>query len=109
MCAEGHRLQRELHQADRRLHPIVVIKEPQATYGFSSRIMSYLLDMLIYVCMILLDNLLQCLLFIAVIDLSRTCDSTTILIYNALLMFMIYFWIKIKLKVLIFLTVDTPH
>ena len=60
--------------------------------------------MLIYVAMILVDNLLQCLLFIAVIDLSRTCDSTVALIYKSLIMFMIYPWIKIKLKVLIFPT-----
>jgi hypothetical protein len=46
--------------------------------------------MLIYVGMILLDNMLQCLLFIAMIDLSRTCDSTAILICNSLVMFMIY-------------------
>jgi hypothetical protein len=58
--------------------------------------------MLIYVCIILLDNLLQCLLFIIVIDLSRTCDSTAILIYNVLIMLMIYPRIKIKLKVQIF-------
>jgi hypothetical protein len=46
--------------------------------------------MLICVDMILLDNLLQYLLFIAMIDLSGTCDSTASLICNALLMFMIY-------------------
>jgi hypothetical protein len=40
------------------------------------------------------------------IDLSRSCDSTAILICNALVMFMIYHWIKIKLKVLIFPTDD---
>jgi hypothetical protein len=45
--------------------------------------------MLIYIGMILLDNLLQCLLFIAMIDLSRTCGRTS-LIYKALVMFMIY-------------------
>jgi hypothetical protein len=56
--AEDHRLQRELRQADHRLHLIVVVKEPQVFYGFSSQIMFYLLDMLIYVDMILLDNLL---------------------------------------------------
>jgi hypothetical protein len=38
--------------------------------------MAYILNMLICVGMILLDNLLQCLLFIAMIDVSRTCDST---------------------------------
>jgi hypothetical protein len=59
---------------------------------------------LICVGMILLDNLLQCLLIIVVIDLSRTCDSTGILICNAFVMFMIYLWIKIKLKLLIFPT-----
>jgi hypothetical protein len=80
--------------------PIVVVKEPQVTYGFFSQIMS--LDMLIYVGIILLVNILQWLLFIAVIDLSRTCDNIASLICNVLLMFMIYFWIKIKLKLLIF-------
>jgi hypothetical protein len=39
---------------------------------------------------ILLDNMLQCFLFIAMINLSRTYDSTAILICNALVMFMIY-------------------
>jgi hypothetical protein len=71
--------------------------------------MSYILNMLICVYMILLDNLLQYLLFITVIDLSRTCDSTVILIYNALVMFMIYPWIKIKLKVLIFPTIQKTY
>jgi predicted small integral membrane protein len=71
------------------IRPIVIIKEPQVTYGFTSQIMSYLLHMLIYVGMILLDNLLEYLLFIAMIDLYRTCDSTASLFYNALVMFMI--------------------
>jgi hypothetical protein len=67
MRAEGHRLQHELRQADRRLHLIIIIKELQVTYGFNSQIMSYILNMLICVGMILLDNLLQYLLFIAMI------------------------------------------
>jgi hypothetical protein len=71
--------------------------------------MSYILNILICVGIILLDNLLQYLLFITMIDLSRTCCSTTSLICNVLLMFMIYFWIKIKLKVLIFSTVQKPY
>jgi hypothetical protein len=58
--------------------------------------------MLICVGVILLDNLLQYLLFIIMIDLSRNYDNTAILIYNALVIFMIYPWIKIKPKVLIF-------
>jgi hypothetical protein len=65
--------------------------------------------MLIHVGMILIDNLLQCLLFITMIDLSRTFDSTATIICNALVMFMIYPWIKIKLKVLIFSTIQKPY
>jgi hypothetical protein len=34
--AEGRCLQRELRQADRRLHPVIIIKEPQVTYGLCS-------------------------------------------------------------------------
>jgi hypothetical protein len=68
-------------------------------YGFFSQIMSYILNMLICIGMILLDNLLQYLLFIAMIYLSKTYDSTASLICFALLTFMIYPWIKIKLKV----------
>jgi hypothetical protein len=60
--------------------------------------------MFICVGMILLDNLLQYLLFIVVIDLSKTCDSIATLICNVLVMFMIYPYIKIKLKLLIFST-----
>jgi hypothetical protein len=40
--------------------------------------------------MILLDNLLQCLLFIDMIDLSRIRGNAATLICNALVMFMIY-------------------
>jgi hypothetical protein len=53
--------------------------------------MSYIFNMLICICMILLDNPLQCLLFIIVIDLSRTYGSNANLIWYALVMFIIYF------------------
>jgi hypothetical protein len=66
--------------------------------------MSYILNILICVGLILVDSLLQCFMFIAVIDLSLTFYSSVVLIYNLLFMFTIYFWIKIKLKVLIFPT-----
>jgi hypothetical protein len=56
--AEGHCLQCKLHQVERRLQLIVVIKELSVTYGFSAQIMSYILNMLICIGMILLDNLL---------------------------------------------------
>jgi hypothetical protein len=71
--------------------------------------MSYIFNMLICVGMILLDNLLQYFLFIAMIDLSRTYGTTTSLICYALVMFMIYSWIKIKLKVLIYLSIQKPY
>jgi hypothetical protein len=89
-CAEGHCLQRELRQGDRRLHPVIIVKEPQVMYGSCSPIMSYIFNVFICVGMILLDNLLQCFMFIAMIDLSRTCGTATSLIYYALVMFMIY-------------------
>jgi hypothetical protein len=92
--AEGHRLQRKLHQADRRLHPVFIVKEPQVTYDSCSQIMSYIFNMLICVCMILLDNLLQCFLFIAMIDLSRTYGTVTSLICYPLVMFMIFLGLK---------------
>jgi hypothetical protein len=107
-CTEGRRLQHKLHQVKRRLQLVIVVMEPNITYGFSTQIMSYVLNMLIFVGMILLDNLLQCLLFIAMTDLSRTCDSTASLICYALVMFIIYSWIKIKLKVLIYPTIQKP-
>jgi hypothetical protein len=90
-CAESHRLQRELHQVDRRLNSIVIVKESQVKCGYCSQIMSYIFNILIYVCMILLDNLLSCLLFIAMIDISRTWGTVISLIYYALVIFMIYF------------------
>jgi hypothetical protein len=106
---EGHRLHRELHQVDRRLHLIIVVKEPQVTYGYFSRIMAYIFNMLIYVGMILLDNLLQCLFFIVMIDPSRTCGTAANLICYALVMIIIYSWLKIKLKVLIYPIIQKPY
>jgi hypothetical protein len=71
--------------------------------------MSYIFNMLICVGMILLDNLLQCLLFIPMMDLSRTCRIAATSICNALVMFIIYPWIKFKLKVLIFSIINKPY
>jgi hypothetical protein len=98
---------RELHQFAGALQDPTIVKEDM--YVFNSPIMSYILNMLICVGMILLDYLLQCFLLIDVIDLSRTCESTTVLIYNSLVMFMRYFWIKLKLKVSIFETIQKPY
>jgi hypothetical protein len=68
---------------------IYVVQEN--TYMLNSSIMSYILNVLICVDMILLDNLLQYFMFIDVIDLSSTFNNTIILIYKSLFMFMIYF------------------
>jgi hypothetical protein len=109
LCIEGCHLQCELRQADHRLHPVIIVREPQVTYGSCSQIMSYMFNMLICVGMIFLDNLPQCFMFIAMIDLSRTCGIAASLIYYAMVIFMIYHWIKIKLKVLIFSTMQKPY
>jgi hypothetical protein len=45
-------------------------------------------------------------MFIAMIDLSRIYVTATSLICFALVMFMIYSWIKIKLKVQIYLSIQ---
>jgi hypothetical protein len=48
-------------------------------------------------------------MFISMIDLSRTCGTAASLIYYALVMFIIYSQIKIKLKVLIFSTFEKTY
>jgi hypothetical protein len=60
-------------------------------YILNSQIMSYILNILIYVGMILLDSLLQCFLFIVVIDLSSIFDSSVVSICNQLFIFIVYF------------------
>jgi hypothetical protein len=56
--------------------------------------------MMIYIGMIVLDNFLQYLIYIVMIDLSSACCFT----YKSLVMLMSYLWLKIKLKVLIYVT-----
>jgi hypothetical protein len=48
-------------------------------------------------------------MFITMIDLSRTCGTATSLICYVLVMLMIYSWIKIKLKVLIYPSIQKPY
>jgi hypothetical protein len=43
------------------------------------------------------------------IDISSTFDCTVVLFYKSLVIFMIYFWIKITLKVLLFPTDIGPQ
>jgi hypothetical protein len=84
--ASSHQLQTPSHG----LQKSTTVKEDM--HVLNSQIMSYILNMLICVGIILLESsLLQCFLFIAVIDLSSTFDSTVISIFNLLFMFLIYF------------------
>jgi hypothetical protein len=62
-----------------------------------------MLNLVICIGLILLD-LLKCLICIVVIDLSSIFDGPAVLRCNSLFMFMIYFWIKVKQKLLLFPT-----
>jgi hypothetical protein len=64
-----------------------IVTEEEALHIFSLT-MSYMLDLVIYIGMILLD-LLQCLICIIMIDLFSTFHSNDVC--NSLFMFMIYF------------------
>ena len=64
--------------------------------------MSYILSIVIYLGMILLDSLLQSLTLFHMIHLSRSWIDMFDLICNLVVVFMIYFCIKLKLKVLIY-------
>jgi hypothetical protein len=88
-CAEPRRINHELCQFACGLQKSTTIKED--TYILNSQIMSYILNILIYVGMIPLDSLLQWFLFVVMIDLSGTFESTVVSIFNLLFMFVIYF------------------
>jgi hypothetical protein len=55
-------------QTKHRLVHSTVIKDEEPFYVLFSQIMSYILHIMIYIGMILLDNMFQCILFIVVID-----------------------------------------
>jgi hypothetical protein len=76
---EPDRIYHELRQFARGLQETTTIEK--VTYILHSRILPYIL---ICVGMILLDNLWQYFMFIDMIDLSRTCESTIALICNSL-------------------------
>jgi hypothetical protein len=61
------------------------------TYVLNYQFMSYILNILISIYMIMLDSMLQCLLFITVIDLFSTFDNTIVLIYSLLFQSTIYY------------------
>jgi hypothetical protein len=120
--ADHCRLQCTVVQTEWHLRNSTVVKEEEASFVLLYLIMYYMLNLVICIGMILLD-LLQCLICTVVINLSSIFDSTAVWICNSLFMFMIYFfflrtlipstqetegyiyfWIKIKLKVLLFPT-----
>jgi hypothetical protein len=96
LTADRRCLQHIIIQTKRRLHNSTVVKEEKALYVLFFLIMpyflimSYMMNLVICISMILLD-LLQYLICIVVIDLSSTFDNTVVWIYNSLFMFMIYF------------------
>lgn len=53
--------------------------------------------------LIALDNMVECVILFAMIDLSRSCVDMSSLICYLFIVLMIYFWIKLKLKVLIYI------
>jgi hypothetical protein len=63
----------------------------------------------ICISIILLDNLLQCLICIFLINLSSTYDYIVVFICKSLVMLMSYFWIKIKLKVILYPIIQKPY
>jgi hypothetical protein len=103
VSADRRCLPRVIILTERPLHNSTVVKEEETPYVLFSLITYYMLNLVICLDMILLD-LLQCLIYIILIDLSTTYDSTVVSICNSLFMFLIYFWIKIILNVLLFPT-----
>jgi hypothetical protein len=88
-CAEPHRIYYELCQSAHDLQKSTSVKED--TYVLNSRIMSFILNILICVGTILLHSLFQCLMLIIVIDLCSTFDNVVVSICNLLFIFIIYF------------------
>jgi hypothetical protein len=79
-------LQGAVNQTERRLHNSITVKEEEALYILFSQVIPYILSMMIYIDMIVLDNFLQYLIYIVMIDLSSACCFT----YKSLVMLMSY-------------------
>jgi hypothetical protein len=69
-------INRELRQSARNRQKSTTVKEDM--YILNSRIMSFILNLLICIDMILLDSLLQYFMFIVVIELSSTFDKAIV-------------------------------
>jgi hypothetical protein len=63
--------------------------------------MSSMLVIWIYTNLIVVDNMIDVILFRR-IDMSRSCVDMSSIFYNIFIMFMIYFYIKCKLKILLY-------
>jgi hypothetical protein len=101
--ADRRHLQYIIAQTELCLLNSTIIEEEETSYVLLSLIMCYMLSLMICcIVMILLDNMLQCLISIVMINLSSTCDYIVVWICNSLVMFMSYFSIKLKLKMLLF-------
>ena len=106
----GFARRRDLRQAaaDRRrlLYPVInqaLVVVRKETYDLSSQTISSILAIVIYLAMIVVDSMVDVMMFYTCVDLSRSCVDLSKSIYNLLVIVMIYLWIKSKLKVLIYL------
>ena len=90
--------------ADRRqlLYPTPIVKKE--TYDLLSQIMFSILAIMICCSLIVLDSMVQSVFSLVIIDLCRSSIDISSLICYLSIIFMIYSWIKIKLKVLIYST-----
>ncbi|KAK3130497.1 hypothetical protein QOZ80_6BG0494210 [Eleusine coracana subsp. coracana] len=71
--------------------------------------MSFILVFVIYLSMMDVASIINAMLLSGLIDLSRSCVDLSSLSCNLLIMLMIYFWINIKLKVLIYPTIQKSY
>ena len=89
------------------MYPMPIIKKEM--YDLLSQIMSSILAIMICCSLIILDSMVESVLLLVVIDLCRsTVDLSSLICYLSII-FMIYFWIKIKLKVLIYPTIQKTY
>ena len=71
--------------------------------------MFFILAIMICYSMIVLDSMVQSVFSLVIIDLCRSSIDISSLICYLSIIFMVYSWIKIKLKVLIYPTTQKPY
>jgi hypothetical protein len=89
-------------------HRHLLLSRLSSIFSTYSTVVNEGLSMIICIDMSLVD-LLQYLICIVWIYLYSTYDSTNVWICKSLVMFMSYFWIKIKLKVILLSIIQKPY